>query len=304
MEVAAINKTFVSALPQDGLLACRIRCPSGAAVERTVFLERFTSLESRHLYVSAKGLDDGGEILLSIHDMSTGRLLLPSADIRAFAFSDIDNFRHCFRDSSGVKFTVENRSGRDAVVDITIIGQRFFSGTARNDFIQVSEGGGAAEPEKPIEIVEYDWVSKPFSFRFVSQLKDGAFSFDAGDDCASGEQAAYPLVNRCWYKLTEISVYSSLPEEVFAGAIHERFRFSMRTSRKQSFMALPFGFSSHIHRSEVESFLQNAHSSEPCELIGNLHGSLEQTNELIRLGSKKVAIVVNCMIYEGREHGR
>jgi len=313
MATPPINKTFSKPLPQDGILSCRVSCAPGASAVRAVSLERFYSLDSRRLYVSARGagLDGSGAILLSIR--AGGREILPPTDIRMFTpnyskgagmrLCDIGNFRHCFCESSTVEFTAENKTGHDATLFISIIGQRFFSGSGRNDFVFESEPVSVVPGSESAKI-EYDWVPKPASFRFVSHLGGRFFRFDFCDDPASGEQAAYPLGRFCRYRLSEISVHSSLPAGLFAGAVSERFRFNLRTSRKHSFMASPFGFSSHIHRCEIDSYMQDAHSDEACDLIGNLYGSLLQTKELIRLGSEKVAIVVNCMIYEGGEHGR
>jgi len=298
-DTAGINKTYLSSLPQDGLLSCRVICAAGEAKERDIFLEPFYSLKARRLYVSDKGIGEPGSILLSIHDKSNGRELLPPTDISFFAFSDIDNFRHYFREAAGVRFTVENRSGRDATVDITIIGQRFFHGAERNEFAQESEA--AAEERARVKIA-YEWVPKPFAFKFTAKLKGKYFLFNADDEHESGEQVAYPLTKFCRYKWSEISVHSSLPEELFAGAVLERMRFNLRTSRKHSFMSLPFGFSSHIQRSEIDSYMEDPHSDEACTLIGNLHGTLSHTKEIIRLGSDKVSVVVNCVIYEGRPY--
>jgi hypothetical protein len=298
-ETAGINKTYTSALPQDGLFPCRVVCPAGARIEKNASLKDFFSLEARSLYVSAKGAAEPGQILLSILDISSGRELLPPTDIKVFAFSGTDNFRHYFREAAGIRFTVENKSGSDATVDITIIGQRFFHGAERNEFAQ--EGEAAAENRERVKI-EYDWVPKPYAFKFTAKLCKNIFRFAADDDPESGEQAAYQLTRFCRYRLTEISVHSSLPEELFAGAVHERMRFQLRTSRKHSFMSLPFGFSSHIARSEVDSYMQDAHSDEACTLIGNLYGSLTQTKEIIRLGSDKISVVVNCVICEGRPY--
>jgi len=297
-DTAGINKTYTSALPQDGLFPCRVVCPAGAMVEKNASLKDFFSLEARSLFVSAKGVAEPGQILLSILDISTGRELLPPTDIGVFAFSGIDNFRHYFREAAGVRFTVENKSASDATVDITIIGQRFFHGAERCEFAQESEAAAEAVKMK----IEYDWVPKPFAFKFTAKLKEGRFIFNADDDNESGEQIAYPLAKFARYKWAEISVHSSLPEELFAGAVQERMRFNLRTSRNHSFMSLPFGFSSHIQRSKIDSYGEDPHSGEACFLIGNLHGALSQTKEIIRLGSGKVSVVVNCVIYEGRPY--
>jgi len=60
-ETAGSNKTYTSALPQDGLLSCHFVCAAGSVKERDKFLERFFSLKARRLYVSAKGVNRHGK---------------------------------------------------------------------------------------------------------------------------------------------------------------------------------------------------------------------------------------------------
>jgi len=312
-----INRTFDSPLPQDAIFPCRIVCEPGSVQEGAVTLDRFFSLYSSRLYASVKGegLSQSDEIFLTVQDKYSGREIMAKTNVKSFSpglsaglesrLTDKDNFRHYFREQAPIKFIAENRGVHKATIDITVLGQRYFTGKNQGsdfsetlDFASEETIGTPGEPSG----IEYTYLPKPVSFRFVSRLRDGKFIFDMADSAESGEHAAYKLNPLSRYKLTELSIQTSLPEGVFAGSVSSRFLFNIRSSKNQSMIALPFEFSSHVFRSEVESYLTNRDSDDNNFLIGNLYGEVAQTAEIVRLGYDKLTIVINCVIYEGKEN--
>jgi len=300
-----INRTFDSMLPQDAVFPCRIKCPAKSTAEETVVIDKFFNLYLQRLYVSAKSKRGvpSDTLYLSLCDGYSGREIFKRVSLTEFRLLDRDNLRHYFREQAPISFTIENESGNDYIVDLTMIGQRWFTGQNQGSEIGKAsvmyedDIGTKGENRK----IEYKYLSKPVSFKFTAELKNGAFAFDVEDDVNSGEYVAYKLTPLSMYKLSQISITSSLPEGVFAGSIVEKLLFNIRSTKKQSMMTLPFEFNSHILPTDIESYLQNMNSDDNVFLVGNLYGKVEQTAEIVRLGYDKLSIVVNCVLYEGKE---
>jgi hypothetical protein len=321
-----LNKTYRRVLPQDAFFPCRIKARPKQITEGFITLDKFYSILAKRLYVSVKGegVDANKKMFISLYDKFSGRQIIPKTDIRTFTpnfigndnpdyrLEDNDNIHHYFREQAPLAFVIESEQDAQAQVDITVLGERFFTGLNQgSDFtgeIELIEN-----PEQMPSVkdgrIEFKYLPKPLGLIFKATLHNGEFEFnkygtqeaDGLLQRATGEFVGYKLNPMSQYKLSEISIHSNLPQEVFAGAVSVPFEFNLRSTRKQSMMALPFVFNSHLVRSEVESYMQNINADETNFLIGNLYGKLEQTSQIVSLGVNEVRVIVNCVVYEGKE---
>jgi len=326
MNELLLNKTYRRQLPQDAFFPCRIKARPKQVTEGFITLDRFYSLMAKRLYVSVKGvgLDKNKSVFISLYDKFSGRQIIPKTDVRTFTpnfnqglemrLEDNDNIHHYFREQAPLSFMVESEQDVPAQVDFLVLGERFFTGLNQgSDFtgeIELIEN-----PEQMPSVVdgriEFKYLPKPLGMIFKATLHNGEFIFNKNLEpiveatgelqIATGEYVGYKLNPMSQYKLSEISIHSNLPQEVFAGAVKTPFQFNLRSTRKQSMMAFPFVFNSHIIRSEVESYMQNINADATNFLIGNLYGSLEQTSQIVSLGINEVRVIVNCVVYEGKE---
>jgi len=312
-----INRTSNSMLPQDAIFPRRIKCPANSTSEEMVVIDKFFNLYLQRLYVSAKSRNGtpGDALYMSLCDGYSGREIFKRIPLTQFSpgfanganarLLNRDNLRHYFREQAPIRFTIENESGNDYTVDLTMMGQRWFTGQNQGSEFKASDGvfyeddiGTKGESRK----IEYEYIPKPVAFKFVAKLRNGVFTFDVESDVNSGEYAAYRLNPLSMYKLSQISVTSSLPDSAFAGSITGKLLFNIRTTKKQSMIALPFEFGSHILPTDIESYLYN-NNSDDVFLVGNLYGTVRQTADIVRLGCDTLSVIVNCVLYEGKENG-